>query len=83
MIESDQLTDPNWIKPLRLLQETIQFVHLINRRFRPSLSFGYFFYFFSQGFQIFRICNQIEQGVRYYLQYNWVHILCEDFEKPP
>ena len=58
------LTDPERVQSLRLSDEAVDFVHLIDARFGPAFSLNDFFDFFSEMFHVFREGGQVIDCVR-------------------
>lgn len=57
------LTTSEAIKPLRFLQETVEFVHLLKSILIPTFFFDYTFDFLTHRDSPFRIGGEAEQGV--------------------
>ena len=53
------LTDPERVQSLRLPDEAVDFVHLIDARLGPAFSLNDFFNFFSERFHVFRKGGQM------------------------
>jgi len=58
------LTDSERVHPLRLLNEAVDFVHLIKARLRPTFPLNNLFHFFSERLHIFRTGSQTIECMR-------------------
>jgi len=58
------LTDCERVQPLRLPDEAVDFVHLIDARLGPAFSMNDFFNFVSERFHVFRKGGQMIESMR-------------------
>jgi hypothetical protein len=58
------LTDSGRVHPLRLLDEAVDFAHLVDTRLCPAFPVNGFFDFFSKRFHVFRKGGQIIECMR-------------------
>jgi len=69
------LTDSERVQSLRLPDEAVDFVHLIDARLGPSLSLNDFFDFFSERFRVFRKGGQMIEPMREGLSQNFQNVV--------
>ena len=65
------LTNSEWVESLRLLDEAVDFVHLIKGRLCPAFPLDYFFYFLSERPHVFRTGGQTIECMRETLPQNF------------